>query len=393
MHTDVTTPIPLVDLRAQDAAIGEEVRAAIDRVLAAQAFILGPEVEALEREIAAYCACTYAIGMSSGTDALLAALMALGVQAGDEVILPTLTWVSTGEVIMRVGARPVFVDSDPQTYTLDPAQLARAVTPRTRAIIPVHFYGQMADMDAITELADRYNLAIIEDAAQAIGAEYKGRRAGSIGHVGCFSFFPSKVLSGPGDGGMVTTNDGRLAKTLKLLRSHGGEPGGPDAQILGGNFRMDALYAAVLRAKLPHLETWIERRREIAAVYRALFDGAGLLDPDRQLVVLPEEANARRHVYYQYIIRAKWRDELLAHLHKCHIGSKIYYPLPLHLQTVFQYLGHKAGDFPVSERVTQQTLAIPMYPELRPEQMERVVGTIADYYAEKDTAAMSTWDG
>ena len=382
MPTGITTPIPLVDLCAQDATIGKEVRAAINRVLDSQHFILGPEVEALERELAAYCGCQHAVCMSSGTDALLASLMALGVGPGDEVILPTLTWVSTGEGIARLGARPVFVDAETSTYTIDTSHIERAITPATRVIIPVHLYGQPAKMDAVMELAARFNLIVIEDAAQSIGATFGCRRAGSIGQAGCFSFFPSKVLSGPGDGGAVTTHDEKLAHALRLLRSHGGEPGGSNAIIVGGNFRMDALYAAVLRAKLPHLEFWIERRREIAAAYRTLFEDAGLLD-ERSFVVLPQEAPERRHVYYQYILRAKWRDELLAYLKEHKIGSKIYYKLPLHLQSAFAYLGHYAGDFPVSERVTQGTLAIPMFPELTGEQMERIVGVIADFYGSR----------
>jgi dTDP-4-amino-4,6-dideoxygalactose transaminase len=365
-------PIPLLDLKAGYAAIREEIQAALDRVIEAQAFILGPEVEALEAEVAAYSQCQYGIGVSSGTDALLVALMALGVGPGDEVVTSPYTFFATAGTISRLGARPVFIDIDPTTFNLHPDLLAAAITPRTKAIMPVHLFGQMADMDPIMEVAKHHHLPVIEDAAQAIGAEYKGRRAGSIGTVGCFSFFPSKNLGGFGDGGMVTTQDPALANRIQLLRAHGMRPKYYH-QFVGGNFRLDALQAAVLRVKLKYLDGWSEGRQRNAASYRALFSQAGL-----DAVVLPVEAPARRHIYNQFVIRVPQRDKVIQHLRDSQVGVEIYYPVPIHLQECFRDLGYHEGDFPVSERAALETLAIPIYPELTHESLARVVRVIQE---------------
>lgn len=392
-------PVPLLDLKAQYATIREELREAIDRVAESQHFILGPEVEALEREVAAYSGCEYGIGVSSGSDALLVALMAIDLKPGDEVITPTYTFFATAGAVARLGAKPVFVDVDPLTYNVEPSALEAAVTERTRAIIPVHLYGQMADMDPIMELAQRHNLTVIEDAAQAIGSEYKGRRAGSIGHFGSFSFFPSKNLGGFGDGGMLTTNDPELADRVKLLRNHGYRPKYYN-KVVGGNFRLDAIQAAVLRVKLKYLDGWTEARQRNAARYRDLFNEAELsvnpevaqtsagadAGPGSPLagvagVVLPFEAPERRHIYNQFVIRGDRRDELMAFLKARKIGTEIYYPVPMHQQECFANLGNKAGDFPESERAAAETLALPIYPELTAEMMATVVGAIADFYA------------
>jgi dTDP-4-amino-4,6-dideoxygalactose transaminase len=391
-------PVPLLDLKAQYATIRDEVREAVDRVMESQHFILGPEVEALEREVAAYSGCEYGVGVSSGSDALLVALMAIDLKPGDEVITPTYTFFATAGAVARLGARPVFVDIDPLTYNVEPAALEAAVTERTRAIIPVHLYGQMADMDPIMDVARRHNLVVIEDAAQAIGAEYKGRRAGSIGHFGCFSFFPSKNLGGFGDGGMVTANDPQLADRVKLLRNHGYRPKYYN-KVVGGNFRLDALQAAVLRVKLKHLDAWTEARQRNAARYRDLFNEAELsINPEAQSptvagggnsspladapgVVLPTEAPERRHIYNQFVIRSGRRDELMAFLKARKIGAEIYYPVPMHQQECFAGLGCKAGDFPESERAAAETLALPIYPELTDAMSATVVEAVADFYA------------
>lgn len=363
-------PVPILDLQAQYATIRTEVWAAIDRVLESQQFILGPEVAALEAEVAAYSQCRYGIGVSSGTDALLVALMVLDLQPEDEVITTPYTFFATAGAIVRLGARPVFVDIDPQTYTLDPAQIEAAITRRTRAIVPVHLYGQMAAMDAILALAERYQVAVIEDAAQAIGAEYQGRRAGSIGHLGCFSFFPSKNLGGYGDGGMVTTNDPDLAERVRVLRSHGAQPKYYHRRV-GGNFRLDELQAAVLRVKLRYLEGWTAARQRHAVRYRQLLTAAGLP------VTLPAVLPQCRHVYHQFVIRSKCRNALMAHLKQQQIGCKIYYPVPLHLQECFTGLGYHPGSLPESEAAARETLALPMYPELTEEMIEYVVKSIS----------------
>jgi len=353
--------IPLLDLKGQYAAIRDEVREALERVIESQYFILGPEVEALEREIAEYSQCRFAVGVSSGTDALLAALMALNVVAGDEVITTAYSFFATAGVIARLGAKAVFVDIDPATFNIDPARIEARINSRTRAVIPVHLYGQMADMDAILAIARQHQIAVIEDAAQAIGAEHHGRRAGSMGNIGCLSFFPSKNLGGFGDGGMVITNDADLADRIQLLRNHGFRTKYHN-EILGGNFRLDAIQAAVLRVKLKYLDRWTESRQRNAALYRQVLQGAGL----------PVEQPGGRHIYNQFVIRSPQRDKLITHLKEQGIASEVYYPLPLHLQKCFLDLGYGTGDLPVSEEAARTTLALPIYPELTPEMIRYV---------------------
>lgn len=384
-----TRPVPLLDLKAQYALLREEIREAIDRVADAQYFILGPEVEALEKEIAAYSQCEFGIGMSSGSDALLVALMAIDLKPGDEVITSTYTFFATAGAVARLNAKPVFVDIDPLTYNIDAKQVAAAITDRTRAIIPVHLYGQVADMDPIMEIGRAHKLYVIEDAAQAIGAEAQGRRAGSIGDMGCFSFFPSKNLGGFGDGGMITTNDAELAKKIKLLRNHGYSPKYYN-KVVGGNFRLDAIQAAILRVKLKYLDQWTEGRQRNAATYRRLFQEAELgIKPstvagkplsDFSGVVLPEETSGGRHIYNQFVIRSGHRDELMKHLKERKIGTEIYYPVPMHVQECFADLDYHAGDFPLSESAAAETLALPIYPELTEEMMATVVDAIAEFY-------------
>ena len=383
-----TQPVPLLDLKAQYATLREEIRAAIDRVADAQYFILGPEVEALEKEIAAYSQCEFGIGMSSGSDALLVALMAIDLKPGDEVITSTYTFFATAGAVARLHAKPVFVDIDPLTYNIDAKQVAAAITDRTRAIIPIHLYGQVADMDPIMEIAREHKLVVIEDAAQAIGAESRGRRAGSIGDMGCFSFFPSKNLGGFGDGGMITTNNAELAKQVKLLRNHGYSPKYYN-KVVGGNFRLDAIQAAILRVKLKYLDQWTEARQRNAATYRRLFaeaelaikpSAAGNRLSELSGVVLPEEAPDGRHIYNQFVIRSGHRDELMKHLKERKIGTEIYYPVPMHVQECFTDLNYHAGDFPLSESAAAETLALPIYPELTDEMIATVVEAIADFY-------------
>lgn len=403
-----TVPVPLLDLKAQYETIREEVRDAIDRVVESQHFILGPEVEALEQAVAEYSQCKFGIGVSSGSDALLVALMAIELKPGDEVITTPFTFFATAGAVARLGGTPVFVDIDPATYNLDWASIEVALTNRTRAIIPVHLYGQVAEMDPIMEVARRHKLYVIEDAAQAIGAEYKGRRAGSIGHLACFSFFPSKNLGGFGDGGLVATNDAALADRVMLLRNHGYRPKYHN-KVVGGNFRLDAIQAAVLRAKLKYLDGWTAGRQRNAARYRELFSKAelaikpetfvewrrnkatssgSLLDKTRG-VVFPEENSEGRHIYNQFVIRSGRRGELIAFLKARKIGTEIYYPVPMHLQECFSDLGHKSGDFPESESAATETLALPIYPELTEEMIGRVVQSIADFHAYvPDAAAM-----
>jgi dTDP-4-amino-4,6-dideoxygalactose transaminase len=392
-QTSTSIPVPLLDLKAQYRAIRQEVREAVDRVADSQHFILGPEVEALEREIAAYSQCEYGVGVSSGTDALLVALMAIDLGPGDEVISTPYTFFATAGSVARLGAKSVFVDIDPLTFNIDPAGIERAVTPRTRAIIPVHLYGQMADMGPIMEVAARHNLIVIEDAAQAIGSEYQGRRAGSIGHFGCFSFFPSKNLGGFGDAGLVTTNDEHLAARLRLFRNHGYSPKYYN-KVVGGNFRIDAIQAAVLRVKLKYLDGWTAGRQQNAEEYRRLFAEAGLALAAESIdcskgngsrpkgVVLPQDGPARRHIYNQFVIRSQRRDRLMSHLKERQIGTEIYYPVPMHLQECFADLGYSRGDFPESECAADQSLALPIYPELTEEMLKSVVSAIADFYAD-----------
>ena len=378
------TNVPLLDLKAQYATIRAEIQVALDRVIESQHFISGPEVEGLETEIAAYSQCAYGIGVSSGTDALLVALMALCLEQGDEVITTPYTFVATMTAAIRLGAKPVLVDIDPHTFNIDPNRVEAAVTARTRALLPVHLFGQVAEMDPLLSISQKHGLPLIEDAAQAIGAEYHTRRAGSMGSLGCFSFFPSKNLGGFGDGGMLVAKDPGLAQQVRLLRNHGQQPK-YHCKVVSGNFRLDELQAAVLRVKLHHLDDWTRARQRNAQTYRRLFTEAELIveSPD-QLdgwgVVLPPEAPARRHIYNQFVIRSGRRDELKAHLAKCGIGTEIYYPIPMHLQESFAFLGYKPGDFPHSEQAAAQSLALPIYPELTEAMQAQVVETILDFY-------------
>lgn len=371
MNTTVT--VPLLDLDAQYRPLREELLAAVTRVCDSGRFILGPEVDALEHELERALGVAHAVTVSSGTDAILAVLMALGIGPGDEVITPTYSFFATAGCVARVGATPKLVDIDPATYNVDPEAVRRAITPKTKAIIPVHLYGQMADMNALMEIAAERGIPVIEDACQAIGAEQGGRQAGSIGAAGCFSFFPSKNLGAFGDAGLVTTNDRALAHEIKLLRNHGAEPKYYHKRI-GGNFRLDAIQAAVLRVKLPHLQRWTEARRANARRYDALFANAGIASK----VVLPTETPGYRHIFNQYIVRVPDRDRLRAHLSASGIGTEIYYPVPFHLQECFASLGHTRGDFPHAEAAADSTLALPIYGELTEEQQQAVVSAIAE---------------
>ncbi|MEP6915535.1 MAG: DegT/DnrJ/EryC1/StrS family aminotransferase [Acidobacteriota bacterium] len=363
--------VPLLDLDAQYRPIRADILAAITRVCDSQQFILGPEVAGLERELAARLGVREAVGVSSGTDALLAILMALGVGADDEVITSTYSFFATAGCVSRLGATPVLVDIDPLTYNLDPAAVRAALSAKTRAIIPVHLYGLCADMDPILEIAAAAGVAVIEDACQAIGATYQGRQAGSMGVAGCFSFFPSKNLGAFGDGGLVTTDDAALAHEIRLLRNHGAEPKYVHTRI-GGNFRLDALQAAVLRVKLPHLAAWTAMRRDNAARYDALFRSAGLAD----LVTLPHQPGDRYHIFNQYVVKVPERDRVRQLLAADGIGTEIYYPVPFHLQECFASLGHARGDFPQAEAAADSSLALPIYGELAVDQQEAVVNAI-----------------
>ncbi len=361
--------VPLLDLKAQYETIRDDIRSALDRVLESQHFILGPEVQALEHEVAAYSQCRFGIGVSSGTDALLVSLMAIGLKPGDEVITTPYTFFATAGTVARLGGIPVFVDIEPDTFNIDPNQIESRISSRTRAIIPVHLFGRMADMNAIMEIAARRGLRVIEDAAQAIGSEYNGRRAGSIGHLGCFSFYPTKNLGGFGDGGMVTTNEADLAERVKILRTHGFRSKYHN-EAVGGNFRLDELQAALLRVKLKHLDQWTEGRRRNAASYRELLPHE---------VALPPDDPGGRHIYNQFVIRYKDRDALIQRMKDRGIGSEIYYPVSLHLQECFKSLGGKPGDFPQSERAALETLALPVYPELTKEMLSFVASTIREF--------------
>jgi dTDP-4-amino-4,6-dideoxygalactose transaminase len=365
-------PFPFLDLKAQYRSIKAEIDAAIERVMESQQFILGPEVESLEREIATYTQTQFAIACASGSDALLLALMALEVGPGDEVVTTPFTFVATGATIARLGARPVFVDVDLGTYNLDPRKLEAALTEKTKAIIPVHLFGMAADLDSIMEIANARGIPVIEDAAQAIGARYRGRPAGSIGRCGCFSFFPSKNLGGAGDGGMLTTGDVEFADRLRVLRNHGGHSK-YECELIGMNSRLDALQAAILRVKLRYLDEWTEGRRRNAARYAELFKSRGL---DR-ILALPRVEAGCTHIYNQYVIRTPRRDELKEHLRSSGVPSEIYYPIPLHLQRAFAYLGHKPGDLPASEAASREVLALPIFPEMTSEQQDLVVESMA----------------
>jgi len=368
--------VPLLDLKKQNAALRPEIEAALARVLDSNGFILGGEVAALEKELAEYCGVKHAIGCASGSDAILLALMAADVGPGDEVITTPYSFFATVSSITRLGATPVFVDIEPGTYNIDPARMEAAITERTKAIEPVHLYGQCADMEAINSIARDRGIAVVEDAAQAIGAEENGTRAGAMGDIGCFSFYPSKNLGGMGDGGFVTTNDDALAKKLTALRVHGAEERYYHKYV-GVNSRLDGFQGAVLRVKLPHLDGWTDARQANAERYRQLFTDAGLTEH----IGLPFVRQNCRHIYNQYVVRVPGkRDELRSYLTEHGVGTDIYYPVPLHLQECFAYLGYKRGDMPESERAAEETLALPIYPELRGEQQEHVVATIADLF-------------
>ena len=387
--------VPLLDLQPQYRALKPELDAAIAEVMESQHFVLGPKVVECENAIARYSGCSFAVGVSSGTDALLACLMAEGIGPGAEVITTPYTFFATVGSIARTGARPVFVDIDPVTYNLDPFQIESQITARTRAIIPVHLFGQMAEMDSVIRIARQHGLIVIEDAAQAIGAEYHGRRAGSIGDYGCFSFFPSKNLGAAGDGGMVVTNDGERADKLTRLRSHGSKPKYYH-QLIGGNFRLDALQAAIVSVKLKHLDAWTAERQRNARRYDMLFAESGLRVAHTAAyrrhnapgARVPGSGNGRpdlhlpsvvtsRHIFNQYVVRVTGRDRLKAAMEVNRIGTDIYYPVPMHLQECFAYLGHGEGAFPESEAAARESLALPIYPELTEEQARFVVEFIS----------------
>jgi dTDP-4-amino-4,6-dideoxygalactose transaminase len=369
--------VPLLDLQAQYETIRDEVHSAVDRVFDSQHFVLGAEVQALEEEIARYSQAKFAIGCASGSDALLLALMSCDVGAGHEVITTPFSFFATASSITRLGARPVFVDIDEPTFNLDPSLVAAALTERTKAIVPVHLYGQCVEMDPLLELGRR-GIPIIEDAAQAIGAEDRGRRAGSMGTVGCFSFYPSKNLGGAGDGGMLITNDPDHAQRLQMLRVHGAETK-YHHQIVGINSRLDAIQAAVLGAKLPHLDEWTTARQRKAQQYELMFIDAGLAE---QIEVPFVRTNAR-HIFHQFVIRVRGgrRDALREHLREHGVGTDVYYPVPLHLQECFAFLGYREGDFPIAELAAKETLAMPVYPEMTDEQQDYVVNMIAKFFA------------
>lgn len=391
--------VPLLDLKPQYAPLKAEIQAVINEICDSQALILGPKTEAMEQDLAAYCQTEFALGLSSGTDALLIAMMALDIGAGDEVITTPYTFFATAGCVARLGAKAVFVDIDPKTYNIDPAKIEEKISAKTKAIIPVHLYGQCADMEPILDIAQRHNLYVIEDAAQAIGSEYKGRRAGSMGHIGCFSFYPTKNLGAFGDAGAVTSNDPELAQRMKMLRVHGMEPRYYHKYV-GGNFRIDAIQSAVVQIKLKYLDEWTAGRQRNAALYNELFLESGLTEvangqtPRLTLPYLLSEtgqytlssgagspAAGHRHIYNQYILRVSHdRDALRGFLSDHQIGSEIYYPVPLHLQECFAGWGYEAGQFPVSELAAEQTLALPIYPELSEEQIRAVAKTIIKFY-------------
>lgn len=375
--------VPLFDSRRQFETIQDEVLAAVERVCRSGRYVLGAECQQLEQALSAYCGASHAVSCASCSDALLLALMAAGVCSGDEVLLPSYTFFATASAVWRLGARPVFVDIEPETYLLDPRKLAEQITPATKVILPVHLFGQCADIDAINDIARRYRLTVIEDAAQAIGAEYAGRRAGSLADIGCFSFYPTKNLGCLGDGGLLTSNDEILADRLMLLRGHGMRPRYHHQEV-GINSRLDSIQAAVLLAKLPHLEQWTAQRGVNAARYREMFAACGL----DGVLGLPAVAQGRRHVWNQYVIRVPdgQRNALVTHLAQQNIGTEIYYPVPLHLQPCFQSLGCQPGSLPETERAARETLALPIFPELTADEQEQVVGQIAAFFGSSRAA-------
>jgi dTDP-4-amino-4,6-dideoxygalactose transaminase len=380
--------VPALNLREQYDSIRDEIEPVVRRVIESQMFVMGSEVKELEIELARYCNVKFGVGCASGTDALLLPLMALGIGPGDEVITSPYTFFATAGSIWRTGAKPVFVDIEPDTYNIDPTRIEAAITPRTRMIIPVHLYGQTADLNPIANLAGKHGLFILEDAAQAIGSAYQGKLAGGLGDAAAFSFYPSKNLGAFGDGGLMTTNDPDLARCLARLRVHGMEPKYHHHEV-GLNSRLDALQAAVLRVKLKHLGAWTTKRREVAARYLALFDESGI-----EHVQLPVERPGCFHVYNQYVIRVPGavRDPLREYLSSRQIGTEIYYPIPLHLQRCFATLGHKRGDFPNSETAADETIALPMYPELTEEQQRFVVGSIGQFLEVHSARCVSSGD-
>jgi dTDP-4-amino-4,6-dideoxygalactose transaminase len=367
--------VPLVDLKAQYAAISGEVEAAISEVLQATNFILGAQVDHFENEFAAYCETQHAIGVDSGLSGLELALRMYGVGPGDEVITAANTFIATALAISHAGARPVLVDMDPDTYELDPRALEKAITKQTKAIMPVHLYGQTVDMDPIMEIASRYELPVIEDACQSHGARYKGRRAGSLGHMAAFSFYPGKNLGAYGDGGMIVTNDGEMADKLRVLRNYGQREKYHHVEQ-GYNRRLDTIQAAVLRVKLPYLDSWNAARRECARMYNEILADTG--------AVLPVVAPYAEMVWHLYVIRVKNRDALKTYLSERGIGAGIHYPIPIHLQPAYHSLGYKQGDFPITERFADEILSLPIYPELSPSAIEHVAETIRDFAAQQD---------
>lgn len=387
--------VPLLDLKPQYLSLKKEIDEAIQRVVDSQYFINGPDVAKFEEEINSYLNVKYSVGVTSGTDALLLALMALNIKPGDEVIVPTYSFFATAGVVARLNAIPVFTDVDPVTFNMDPKDFERKITPKTKVVIPVHLYGQSAEMDEIISIAKKHDIKVVEDGAQAIGVQYKdGRYVGAIGDIGCFSFFPSKNLGGFGDAGIVTTNDEELYKTMKMMRMHGMEPKYYH-KIIGGNFRIDTLQAAVLRVKLPHLDSWSAKRRENSKLYSKLFIEAGLATAEgktsfdeQNKVLLPiavykDSGHKNYHIYNQYIIRVEKRNSLLDHIRKNDIGCDIYYPVPFTRQECFAYLNCKDEDYPVSNCAANDSLAIPIYPELSAEQIKFVVDTIAEFMKEE----------
>lgn len=388
--------VPLLDLKAQYQTIKDEINEALIKVAESQHFILGPEVTKLEKNICEYLGAKYSIGVSSGTDALLIALMALDVKAGDEVIVPTYSFFATAGVVARLNAIPVFTDVDPVTFNIDPKDFEKKITPKTKVVIPVHLYGQSAEMDELLAIAKKHNIKVVEDGAQAIGVQYKEEKfVGTIGDIGCFSFFPSKNLGGFGDGGIVTTNDDELAEKLRILRVHGGKPKYYH-KIIGGNFRIDEIQAAVLNVKLPHLDNWSAKRRANATLYTKLFVEAGLAEKEGKItfdnknsVLLPEAVYKKYgaknyHIYNQYVIRVEKRNALKQFLIDKGIGVEIYYPVPFHKQECFAYLNYKPEEFPYSNCAANDSLALPIYPELSDEQIKYVVDCIAEFMNEAD---------
>lgn len=388
--------VPLLDLKPQYNSLKKEIDEALIRIADSQYFILGPEVEQMEKELCVYLDCKYAVGVSSGTDALLLALMALDIQPGDEVIVPTYSFFASAGVVSRLNAIPVFADIDPVTFNINTWDIEKKITRKTKAIIPVHLYGQSSEMDEVMRISKKHNIKVVEDSAQAIGAQYKdGKSAGTIGDTGCFSFFPSKNLGAFGDGGLITTNNQELAVKMKILRMHGAEPK-YHHKIIGGNFRLDAIQAAVIRIKLPHLDSWSNKRRMNAELYSRLFIDAGLAEKtgeinlnDKNKVLLPKAVYKNSglrnyHIYNQYIIRVKKRDELRKFLADSQIGTEIYYPVPFHLQECFSSLGYQKNDFPEAEKAADSSLALPIFPELTEEQIKFVVEKISEFFRKTD---------